>query len=259
MSGKTYKIINGVLILIASAAVIGLGYSSYKIITARQETAAFEKELDGLQEMRDENLPTAAVDPGDDVNAEDVNGDGYLDVYESFYLSNPDFTGWLTIEGTDVDFPVMQASQEDPTYYLSHNFDREYSVFGLPFVQAECTVDSKQVIIYGHHMRQYNMFAQLDPYVEQDFYDEHRIINFDTRTEHREYEVFAVITISAFDESFAWWQYPDGYDGFVADALERSLIDNGGMEVSDDDEFITLVTCEYTHNNGRLLIIGKRV
>lgn len=78
--------------------------------------------------------------------------------------------GWITIEGTPVNYPVM-FTPDQPDFYLKHGFDKEYSAYGVPFVGENCTLSprSDNLIIYGHHMKNGTMFAALADYENKDF------------------------------------------------------------------------------------------
>lgn len=80
--------------------------------------------------------------------------------YESIFEQNNDFFGWLQIEGTAVDYPVMHTP-EDPEYYLRKNFDGDYSVSGVPFITSECYEGCGNYIIYGHNMKNGSMFNSM--------------------------------------------------------------------------------------------------
>lgn len=93
--------------------------------------------------------------------------------YAAVYEQNPDFAGWITIPGTNIDYPVMQ-SIDNPNFYLKHAFDGSYSSYGVPYAQENCDLKlSDNIILYGHHMNDGSMFADLCKYESEDFYREH--------------------------------------------------------------------------------------
>ena len=90
--------------------------------------------------------------------------------YRNLYLENADMVGWIQIEGTSIDYPVMQTPA-DPNYYLKHDFEKHYTDYGCPFMQADCDAlaPSDNLIIYGHNMKDGSLFADLAKYGSKDF------------------------------------------------------------------------------------------
>ena len=172
--------------------------------------------------------------------------------------------GWIRIEGSRIDYPVMQTPSE-PDYYLHHAFDRSYSVYGCPYVQANCNIGtSDNVVIYGHHMKDGSMFAGLCRYADESFYLEHRIIQFDTLDDARDFEVIAAFKTTAnVGQGFPFWQFTDAadaaaFDEYVTSCKAISLYDTGVSAIY-GDRLITLSTCEYSRANGRMVIVAKQI
>ena len=169
--------------------------------------------------------------------------------------------GWIRIDGTDIDYPVVQRVDE-PNYYLKHDFAGRYTDFGCPFAQENCDVQapSDNVILYGHNMKDGSMFSDLVRYQSRSFWETHRTIHFDTLTRRDEYEVLAVCRIAA--DAFAFHRFVDAADAmdfadYVAACKERALYDTG-VNAQYGDKLLTLSTCEYSQENGRLLVVAKR-
>ena len=111
--------------------------------------------------------------------------------YAVVYEQNSDFVGWISIERTNIDYPVMQTI-DNPNYYLKHSFEKQYSDYGVPYVQENCDLGlSDNCVIYGHHMNNGSMFADLCKYADEDFYRQHKTIRFDTLSDFCEYEIQA--------------------------------------------------------------------
>ena len=130
------------------------------------------------------------------------------DLKDIFNLNN-DVIGWIKIDGTNIDYPVMQ--NED--YYLYKNIYKEYSSHGTPYLADNCNIEtSDNLVIYGHHMNDNSMFSQLDDYKKYDFYKKHKFIKFYTLknniTEENLYEIIAVFkTVVYTDNSFQYYKY----------------------------------------------------
>lgn len=184
--------------------------------------------------------------------------------YAAVYAQNNDFVGWLCIEGTNINYPVMQTP-EDPNYYLKRAFNRSYSDYGVPYVQENCALGiSDNIVIYGHNMSNGSMFADLCRYEKKSFWQEHPIIHFNTLSGYGEYEIVAVFkTVAYSQEGFKYYHFVDAeseadFDAFLAQCRELELY-NTGVDAEYGDQLITLSTCEYSRKNGRMVIVAKKI
>ena len=184
--------------------------------------------------------------------------------YGELYLQNTDMVGWLSIAGTNINYPVMQTPN-NPNYYLKHNFENEYSDLGTPYVQENCDLStSDNLVIYGHHIKGQKMFGALENYKSKDFYEEHKTIRFDTLTKRGEYEIIAVFKTVAYSSAgFSYYDFVNAEDentfnAYIAKCKELALYDTG-VTAEYGDRLITLSTCEYSAQNGRLVVVAKRV
>ena len=184
----------------------------------------------------------------------------------NLYLENADMIGWIQIEGTSIDYPVMQTPT-DPTYYLKHDFEKNYTDYGCPFMQADCDAlaPSDNLIIYGHNMKDGSMFADLAKYRSKDFWQSHKTVWFDTALGSCAYEIFAVIhtTVQADTaDAFPFYRFvdaafPEEFADYVSACKARALYDTG-ISVEYGDKLLTLSTCDNITDNGRLLVIAKQ-
>ncbi|MDD2972311.1 MAG: class B sortase [Lachnospiraceae bacterium] len=193
---------------------------------------------------------------------EDVNGSDQeetsghiLENYQSLYQVNQDMVGWIEIEDTDLSYPVVQTKNN--SYYLDHDFDKAQDRHGCIFADQKCDVDSgNHIMLYGHHMKDGSMFASLEDYKEKDYYEQHRRIKFDTLYETRTYEVVAVFQTKAY-------AYPniDSEKAFQAyyDRIREAALYPAQLSVEYGDQLLTLVTCSYQMEEGRFIIVAKRV
>lgn len=183
------------------------------------------------------------------------------------YQQNSDLAGWIRIEDTDINYPVMHT-RDNPDFYLKHDFDKEYSDYGCPYVQENCDVQlpSDNVIIYGHHMKNGSMFCDLEKFKSQDFWQEHKTFLFNTVTDRYEYEivsVFKTFVYSDSPEAFKYYHFvnaqtPEDFSAFIDRCKELSLYDTG-VSAEYGDKLITLSTCEYSRTNGRFIVVAKRI
>ena len=184
----------------------------------------------------------------------------------NLYLENADMVGWIQIEGTSIDYPVMQTPA-DPNYYLKHDFEKHYTDYGCPCMQANCDAlaPSDNLIIYGHNMKDGSMFADLAKYRSKDFWQSHKTVWFDTALGSCAYEIFAVIhtTVQADDaDAFAFYRFvdaatPEEFADYVSACKARALYDTG-IFAEFGDRLLTLSTCDNVANDGRLLVIAKQ-
>ena len=183
---------------------------------------------------------------------------------KSLKIKNSDLVGWIKVDGTNINYPVMQNGQ----FYLHRNFYKKYSQLGTPFLQEHCSIKtSDNLIIYGHHIKSDKMFADLVKYQNYNFYKKHKYIKFYTlengETKENTYEICYVLKTTANEKGFKFYSYTKFYDEeefnfFVGNCRKRELY-NTGIETKYGDKFITLVTCEYSQKNGRMVVIARKI
>lgn len=201
--------------------------------------------------------------PAAESSAED---EPILPQYAGLHERNEDFFGWLRIEGTPIDYPVMYTP-EDPEYYLHRGFDGAPLTCGVPFVDGACPAEGNYYLIHGHHMKNGTMFGTLPRYRQYSYWQEHRFLTFDTRMESRSYEIMAAFPASA-DEgadggTFQYLEYadltqPQRFTEFVEGVRSAALYDTG-VTAQPGDELIALSTCSYHTENGRFVVVAKRI
>lgn len=183
--------------------------------------------------------------------------------YAELYAQNSDFMGWLRIDGTGIDYPVVQ-SKDDPDFYLKHNFSKEYSRFGIPYMQENCGLSSDNIIIYGHNIKSKSMFNELTEYKDKDFYTVHKYITFETLDEQGTYAVIAVFkTVAYSDRGFKYYDFvnantEEDFNAYIAKCKALSFYDTG-VTAEYGDKLLTLSTCEYSQENGRFAVVAKLI
>ena len=187
-----------------------------------------------------------------------------LPQYAELAAQNPEMVGWLRIEDTMLDYPVMHTPEE-PEKYLHTNFDGEYSYPGVPFLDGSCTMDSDNLLIYGHNMPNGTMFRSLLKYQEKNYWQAHPTIHFDSLYEEQEYEILAAFYDRVYyktEDVFKFYQFIDAedeadFDNAVSQFKSKALYDTG-VDAAYGDKLITLVTCAYHTDNGRFVVVAKR-
>lgn len=188
-------------------------------------------------------------------------------VYGRLKEENPDLFGWIAIDGTKINYPVMHTPKK-PEYYLRRAFDKSRSTSGTPFLDGACFVGCGNYIVYGHKMQNGTMFADLLKYAQKSFWKEHPIIHFDTTEEFGDYEVLAAFYSQVYsaldgDEVFRYYRYTDlgdeaVFNEFVEKALKASRYKTGVKAVY-GDQLLTLSTCSYHVEDGRFVVVARKI
>ena len=254
--------------------VVSVLTSVYLIYDYLKDLDTVKKQNNELQQMINGNEQLS--DTIDQPNVFDIK---ILEKYKSVYDKNNDFIGWLKIEGTTVDYPVMQT-KNDEGYYLRKDFEKNQNLNGSLFVSALSEVGvgktgnnyengikpSTNIMIYGHSMKSGEMFGNLEHFNNKVYASQHPIIKFDTLYEEREYEIISVFYSQIYyehDQVFKFYQFYDAetedkFDYWYQNIKNLSIYDTN-VEATYGDEFITLVTCAYHTENGRFVVVGKRL
>lgn len=228
------------------------GYFAYRYYQNDKKQEERFDQLEKIEEERDEN-PVSLILPEE--------------------IKNPDWIGWLKIKGTSISYPVMKR-EGDSEYYLHRDFDGKYSFYGTPFLDARCTIDSDNCIIYGHNINGRRMFGALHAYSSGSYYREHPEISFRAGDEKRKYQIVSVMqtTISSPVYSFTDVGNWDEYGEYVNQILSGSLYQTEmGKKIRTELEkdmpeeffrkyqFVTLSTCRsWVGRDARLLVVTVR-
>lgn len=255
-----------ICVFLIAVFVAVLGTSTYFIIDHHKEAGKQEELYNELA-----SIVEAAVQP--DAETEPTEAIPYseekavLPELAELYRQNGDLVGWISIADTNINYPVMQSVYE-PNFYLKHGFDKEYSSYGCPYVQEDCDVQkpSDNLVMYGHHMANGSMFADLEKFKSKDFGSKHKTITFNTLTDKLEYEIVAVFRTVVYTDSpdaFKYYRFVDAenaeeFDSFIAKCKELSFYDTG-VSAEYGDKLFTLSTCEYSRDNSRLVVVAKRM
>ena len=177
-----------------------------------------------------------------------------------------DIVGWLEVPGTNIDYPVLQG--EDNNYYVKHNYKQEYAFDGSIFLHKDYdwSIPSSNLLLYGHNNKNDVMFAQLLKYKDESFYKQYPTIKFTTPEEEAEYEIIAVFLSRVYYKSeqnvFRYYNFINAeneaeYNEYVQNSKEASLYDIEAT-AKYGDQLITLTTCEYSQEDGRFVVVGRK-
>jgi len=189
-----------------------------------------------------------------------------LEEFKILLNKNQKLIGWLKIDDTNIDYPVMQTS--DNEYYLDHNLNQEYDKNGSIFMDKDCDIlePSTNYILYGHHMKSGHMFGNLDRYSSEEYYEEHPYIQFDTIYEKGTYQVMYVFRSHVYSEeeiAFKYYQFIDvnseqEFDSYMQEMAEMSFYDTG-VTAEYGDQLLTLSTCDSQEKDGRFVVVAKKI
>ena len=270
------------LVILVCAVMIG-----HKLITDAQQRNIYSELLETMPSVERPPIPTGTEPSGDATSPSEtepvetqpqetepeeiptlldpVTGKPVLYPYMTLYTTNNDMVGFIDIPGTDIRYPVLQTKDE-PNYYLNRNFYKQWAACGAIYVREACDVNdpSDNVTLYGHRMIDGSMFSDLHLYKREKFFKNNRYIHFDTLTEYHTYEIFAVFQTEANHlGSFNYHLFDDAaneeeFDRFVSKCKELAYYDTG-ITPKFGDKLITLSTCDRSIEDGRLVVVARRV
>lgn len=185
-----------------------------------------------------------------------------LPQYVGLYETNSDFFGWLKIEDTKIDYPVMYAPY-DLEKYLHTDFNGKDFYGGTPYMDVRCTPESDNYLIYGHNMMDGSMFRGLTKYEKKSYWESHPQIRFDTLYTEGEYEIVAAFydrVYYTYEDCFKFYNVIDladetAYNDAIVNFKAKSLYDTG-VTPEFGTQLITLVTCAYHTENGRFVVVA---
>lgn len=256
---RTRKILTWV---ISAIAAISLGYFAFYCFEASDTQKAYEH----LSELKDTSYTVNEQPKGVFKKDADEAAPDILDDYITLYNNNKSLIGWVKIDDTLIDYPVMQSSSAD--YYLDHNFNQKKDNNGSIFLDPDCKIfpRSNNLILYGHNMKSGKMFGQLKKYKDKSFYEKHKFIQFDTLYEKGTYEVmyaFNDIIYDTDDITFKYYQFinansDEEWQSAMAYMSEKSFYQTD-VYAGYGDKIITLSTCDYEKNADRFVVVAKKV
>jgi sortase B len=196
--------------------------------------------------------PTISASPA-------VSSDDYLAMCAKISAQkNEDVIGWIRIEGTLVDYPVVQT--DNITYYLTHDAEKNESVKGAIFLDRNCDPISLSGnnILYGHHMKDGSMFASLVQYNDEIYFENHPIVEFATLEKTYQWDIFAVfITDPSYDYIQTEFTGSEQYLAFITTMQEKSIYITD-ISLSSSDDILILSTCTYEYDDARFVVAARR-
>jgi sortase B len=205
------------------------------------------------------NIPNVPINPNVP-STPDLSGKRMMmDRYSSLLEINKDVVGWITVPSTVIDYPVVQAKDND--FYLRRNIHGERATAGTIFMdfRSDARAGGGHIILYGHHMRNGTMFKDLVKYKDEEFFQDQANIRFNTLYEEIEWEVFSVyVTDADFNYRQTEFSSVEEYLSFLNKLQSKSMFDKG-IELTGDDQILTLSTCTYEYDDARFVVHARRV
>ena len=258
-------------------AVLLVGLLCYAVINALciyipQENAqkSFRdlKESVRIAEDDDAGEGKEASSAADTPRTDDADRQNSIDHYQFEKLDsvNHDYVGWLTVDDTLIDYPVMKSSEEDPEYYLYRDFYGNDSVSGCLFIGEGCNSDSKSFVIYGHNMNNESMFGALDEYYDYDYAQKHQDIHFYVNGEDRSYRVFAAFQTKVYQDRDDVFKYYEAVGDLSREEYESTVETVRSLsepKLPDAPKYpaqlMFLSTCSYHTDDGRFVTAAYRI
>ncbi len=238
------------------AVFIYAGHGLYSIFMEYYKNRQALADVQQIYYQFDEEVPIEVAST-EDMSEQQIIRPQFTELQEI----NQDIVGWVSIEGTPLDYPILQSDDND--YYLNRNYKKEYSIAGSIFMdyRNDASLNTQNTIIYGHRMKDNSMFNSLKNFLDKDFFDSHKIVKFDTLYESYDAEVFAVYnTTTDFDYIQTDFTTDEEFESLLNEIHEKSKY-HTNVELTADDQIITLSTCDYIldPNKGRLVVHAKIV
>ena len=249
------KIINIILvaIIIVCLSIIGYKYYNYN------KDDKLNSEIQDLQPVINEASDLDNNSSGENDGQDQSKEGNYVNSANEEELKsiNSDYKMWIQIENTNINYPVVQGSDND--YYLKHNFRKESNISGTVFVESANDIDNaKNIILYGHNMRNGTMFNNITNYKEESFFNEDNKINIIMNNTLYEYEVFSVYVKNVSEVNLAiGFANEDEFINYAYNEADESLYKKD-VDFSAEDNLITLVTCSYEFTDARTIVVARR-
>lgn len=259
------------VLIILCSLIIAIGSLSYFFIydymQKRSEAnvnqwAELKNQNDAVQTEKEfEFIPNLI---SEEINVDDLE---VLEEYKILIEKNKTLIGWIKIDDTYIDYPVMQAA--DNEYYLSHNFNQENDNNGCIFIdyRSDFVNRDTNLILYGHNMKSGRMFGSLRNYQDEEYYLEHSTIQFDTIYEKGTYEIMYVFHGQIYNEEDIEFKYYEFLDAdsevefeYYIDSMEKISLYDTGVTASYGDQLLTLSTCDSSGDySTRFVVVAKRI
>lgn len=256
---KRLKIIAYILLITTIiCSIIYIAKYYYDLSNAKKETNLLNEVIINEALLVDTSEENEIIEP--------VKNERILKV-EELRKENNDIIGWIEIENTNINYPVLQCSNND--FYMNHDYKKNYSMAGSIFLDKAYSwnIPSSNLLIYGHNMKNGTMFENLLNYKNYDYYSSHPNIRFTTNAEDATFEIISVFPSRTYYKSeenvFRYYFFinakdENDFNNFVNNAKKYSLYDTG-KTAQYGDQLMTLSTCAYHTDDGKFVVVAKKI
>jgi sortase B len=255
------------ILLLCLTAIVFI-FTTCKIIGIKVDEYQNKTTYNSLYELYDP-FPLTAISDESEVEIEAFESE-YMPItlkdqpeiqvkFNKLLEMNADTIGWITVEGTHINYPITQTDDND--FYLNRDFNNKENIAGSIFMDFRNQIKNtnRNIILYGHSMKNGTMFGDILKYESKWNFENHNIIQFDTLYENYTWEIFSAYVS---DKDFYYIQTDfdsdEEYKTFLQTIKEKSFHPSD-MEVSEEDKILTLSTCSYASNNARFVVHAKLI
>lgn len=251
---KNSKVRKIVTVILSICLICSVFYLTYTWFKSKQNQGLYD-------ELQQDIIPDPTTTDLAQINS------GFVEKVKELQQENSDVKGWIRIDDTKINYPLLQTTNND--FYLTHNYKREKSSYGSIFIHYNCDLknENSNVIIYGHNMKDGQMFKDLLKYQDKPFFEQHPTIKISTEEGENDYEIIVAFKSRIFyqDEEnvFRFYQYFDfeneeKFNEYINNCKAIQLYDTG-KTATYGDQLITLIACEYSQKNGRMVVVARKV
>ena len=248
---KTKKVLPLILLLFVAIMLFSVGMIAKEYRERQQDIKGFEKLEDIITEVEQTEM-TDNVEQIETPQEQKKSTRNLTPLFEA----NGDCIGWICIPNTAVNYPVM-FTPEEPQKYLRKNFEGEYSVSGVPFLDGASTPECDNLIVYGHNMKNGTMFSDITQYRVIAYCEEYPFIEIETADGLKVYQVFAVVCLKKTDEWYVFFCFEneEQHQNTIAKIKDRSLYETG-IKPRFKEQLLTLSTCFGDSKDSRIIVLG---
>ncbi|MBQ9462008.1 MAG: class B sortase, partial [Clostridia bacterium] len=260
-------VIRKIVLILALATFIVSSYMLINILVI--EPAVNDRTTSSIRDL----LVSTDENQSSDTKKSTDGSEGVLSDFSKLLEANPDTVGWITVPNTVIDYVVVQspedaqnAAEDKDPHYLYKDFYNNYSKYGTVFLDYRSPLDSKNLLLHGHHMQDGRMFSNIMYYANDlEFYKKSPVFTFNTLYEKSKWKIIAVVKTNTLIWQGPVFNYLRGnfssdYDflNFVYELRMRSII-NCPVDVNENDTLVTLSTCAYDFDDFRCIVVARKV
>lgn len=267
---KGSAVIKLLIVVFSAVFLVSAGVLAWELVV---NPYLADQNAEEIQEIFIEagGLPDGAAEPEDGAQG-GVDDARRVEAVQKLQAINPDICGWLRIENTNINYPVLTPPEGDPEYYLYRNYKKEDSKYGSVFLDASCAVSGDYQLVHGHSMQDGRMFWSLIGFGSAETVKQSPVIRYDTYEEAGDWKIISVFKTNTdaaqgelFDYQSVWGGSYVAVEGnnpnkmqFLYEIMKRSMVDTG-VDLNEDDKILLLSTCSYEYEGFRTVVVARKV